>query len=51
MEELSPKDRKLIETATPPGATVQSLAKLESDHHGGIRVALHRIPHDAFGVR
>jgi len=43
MEELSPKDRKLIEDRYSQGATVQSLAEARKRSSGGIRVALHRI--------
>ncbi len=43
MEELSPKDRKLIEDRYSQGATVQALAEARRRSYGGIRVALHRI--------
>jgi RNA polymerase sigma-70 factor (ECF subfamily) len=43
MEELSPKDRKLIEDRYSQGATVQTLADARKRSSGGIRVALHRI--------
>ena len=43
MEELSPKDRKLIEDRYSQKATVQTLAEARKRSSGGIRVALHRI--------
>jgi RNA polymerase sigma-70 factor (ECF subfamily) len=43
MEELSPKDRKLILDRYSQGATVQSLAEARKRSSGGVRVALHRI--------
>jgi RNA polymerase sigma-70 factor, ECF subfamily len=43
MEELSSKDRKLIEDRYSQGATVQLLAEARNRSYGGVRVALHRI--------